>query len=79
MDFVYSAHLLEHVQDFESALREWWRVIKPGGYLVLYLPHKKFYPNIGVPGSNPGPCSRLHAGRDREGNAGCRLLGSGAQ
>jgi SAM-dependent methyltransferase len=53
MDFVYSAHLLEHVQDFESALREWWRVIKPGGYLVLYLPHKKFYPNIGTPGSNP--------------------------
>jgi len=53
MDFVFSSHLLEHIQDYESALREWWRVIKPGGRLCLYLPHKEFYPNIGTPMSNP--------------------------
>jgi ADP-heptose:LPS heptosyltransferase/predicted SAM-dependent methyltransferase len=53
MDFVFSSHLLEHIQDFKAALKEWWRVIKPNGYLVLYLPHKNFYPNIGTPGSNP--------------------------
>lgn len=53
MDFVFSSHLLEHIEQFEDALREWWRVVKVGGYLVLYLPHKKFYPNIGQPGSNP--------------------------
>jgi len=53
MDFVYSSHFLEHVEDTEATLREWWRVIKPGGYLVLYLPHKGFYPNIGEPGHNP--------------------------
>ncbi len=52
-DFVYSSHLLEHVQDYKSALKEWWRLIKPGGYLVLYLPHKEFYPNIGTKGANP--------------------------
>lgn len=51
-DFVYSSHLLEHIKDFRGALKEWWRLIKPGGYLVLYLPHKDFYPNIGQPGSN---------------------------
>jgi len=53
MDFVFSSHLLEHIEHFEDALREWWRVIKPGGHLVLYLPHRDFYPNIGQPGANP--------------------------
>jgi predicted SAM-dependent methyltransferase/ADP-heptose:LPS heptosyltransferase len=53
MDFVFSSHLLEHIEDYEAALKEWWRVIKIGGYLVLYLPHKDFYPNIGQPGANP--------------------------
>jgi ADP-heptose:LPS heptosyltransferase/predicted SAM-dependent methyltransferase len=52
-DFIFSSHLLEHIEDFESALKEWWRVIKVGGHLCLYLPHKKFYPNIGQEGSNP--------------------------
>ena len=53
MDFVFSSHTLEHIKDHEKALREWWRVIKPGGYLVLYLPHKDFYPNVGTEGANP--------------------------
>jgi ADP-heptose:LPS heptosyltransferase/predicted SAM-dependent methyltransferase len=52
-DFVYSSHLLEHIVDTEATLKEWWRVIKSGGHLVLYLPHKDFYPNIGQPGGNP--------------------------
>lgn len=52
-DFVFSSHLLEHIQDFKSALKEWWRVIKVGGHLCLYLPHKEFYPNVGEPGANP--------------------------
>ena len=53
MDFVFSSHFLEHVEDYEKVLAEWWRVIKPHGYLILYLPHKDFFPNIGTPGSNP--------------------------
>lgn len=53
MDFVYSSHTLEHVVDFRKVLREWWRLVKVHGYLVLYLPHKNLYPNIGQPGSNP--------------------------
>ena len=52
-DFVFSSHLLEHIEDYRSALAEWWRVIKVGGYLVLYLPHKHFYPNVGEEGANP--------------------------
>ncbi len=53
LDFAFSSHLLEHVEDHKKALKEWWRVLKVGGRLVLYLPHKNFYPNIGVDGANP--------------------------
>lgn len=53
MDFVFSSHLLEHIQDYKGALAEWWRLIKVGGYLCLYLPHKDYYPNIGKEGANP--------------------------
>lgn len=53
VDFVFSSHALEHIKDHRSALKEWWRVIRPGGHLCLYLPHKLFYPNIGTEGANP--------------------------
>jgi len=53
MDFVFSSHTLEHIVDTEKTLKEWWRVIKKSGYLVLYLPHKDLYPNIGEEGANP--------------------------
>ena len=53
LDFVFSSHLLEHIEDTQAALREWWRVLKVGGYLVLYLPHRDLYPRIGQPGANP--------------------------
>lgn len=52
-DCVFSSHLLEHMQDYKAALREWWRLVKLGGTLILYLPHKDHYPNIGQPGANP--------------------------
>ncbi len=52
-DAIFSSHMLEHVVDYRSALREWWRIIKPGGHLCLYLPHKDLYPNIGTDGANP--------------------------
>lgn len=52
-DFIFSSHLLEHIEDYKKALKEWWRLVKPGGYLNLYLPHKDYYPNIGVEGANP--------------------------
>jgi ADP-heptose:LPS heptosyltransferase/predicted SAM-dependent methyltransferase len=59
-DFVYSSHTLEHIKDHEKALKEWWRVLKPGGHLCLYLPHKDFYPNIGVEGANPDHVHDFH-------------------
>lgn len=56
MDFVFSSHTLEHIEDHLRALLEWWRVIKVGGHLVLYLPHADFYPRKGEPDANPDHC-----------------------
>lgn len=53
LENVYSSHLLEHIANWQAALREWWRIVKPGGHLVLYLPHADLYPNCGQPGANP--------------------------
>lgn len=53
MDFVFSSHTLEHMVDPRETLKEWFRVIKIGGYLVLYLPSDKLYPKVGEPGANP--------------------------
>lgn len=52
-DAVFSSHLLEHFHDPAAALKEWWRVIKPGGFLVLYLPDEDLYPKVGEFGANP--------------------------
>lgn len=53
MDFIYSSHLLEHMEDPEKTLREWWRIVKPKGYMILYLPHEDLYPKVGEEGANP--------------------------
>lgn len=50
---VFSSHTLEHIPEHVAALKEWWRLIQPGGTLVLYLPHRDHYPKIGEPGANP--------------------------
>lgn len=42
-DYVFSSHCLEDFIDKESVLVEWCRVIKPGGKIALYLPHKDYY------------------------------------
>jgi SAM-dependent methyltransferase len=38
MDYVVARHNLEHYTDVVKTLREWWRVLKPGGRLVVVLP-----------------------------------------
>lgn len=53
-DFVFSSHVLEHVplEKVPATLREWCRVVKKGGYVVLYLPLSGLYPDIGEDGAN---------------------------
>ena len=53
-DAVVSSHCLEDIKDTYKTLCEWLRVVKHEGHLILYLPHKDFYPNIGQPYANAG-------------------------
>lgn len=42
-DCVNSSHCLEHMQDVPGALSQWWGLIKPGGYMVIVVPHEDLY------------------------------------
>jgi len=37
-DVIYCSHVLEHVVDDRKAMREFYRVLKPGGWAVLLVP-----------------------------------------
>jgi len=39
MDYIFSSHCLEHVDDWAGTLLYWTEKIKSGGVLFLYLPH----------------------------------------
>lgn len=39
-DAVLSSHVLEHISNPLGALAEWRRVVRPGGYILLIVPHK---------------------------------------
>jgi SAM-dependent methyltransferase len=39
-DFVYTMGTIEHVREYELAIREVSRVLKPGGIAVIGVPHK---------------------------------------
>ena len=40
-DFVISSHVIEHFFDPIKAIKEWMRVIRPGGYIFIIAPHKE--------------------------------------
>ena len=52
-DVVYSSHFLEDCYDYKGMLSQMWRIVKVDGVLILYLPHRNLYPNIGEVGANP--------------------------
>ena len=54
-DYIYSSHLLEEIEDTESTLREWIRLLKKGGHIVLYQADKDHYFPLGDP-----RCNRSH-------------------
>lgn len=40
---VIASHILEHLEDPIEAIRNWWRILKPGGWLVVIVPHRDLY------------------------------------
>lgn len=42
-DFVYSSHCIEHMDDVQIAIRNWFRVVKKGGFLIIYGPQRDLY------------------------------------
>ena len=42
-DAVHSSHCLEHMHDPEAALKQWWDLLKPGGFLVVVVPDEDLY------------------------------------
>lgn len=43
LDYVYSSHLLEDFEEKEMIVREWVRVLKDGGFIILLLPDEQRY------------------------------------
>jgi SAM-dependent methyltransferase len=42
-DFVHSSHCLEHLVDPAEGLRNWLRVVREGGYLIITVPDEDMY------------------------------------
>lgn len=42
-DTVNSSHCLEHMHNPPKVLQDWWKLVKPGGYLVTVVPHEDLY------------------------------------
>ena len=56
-DYVYSSFLLQYFEykDVPNVLREWMRLCKVGGHLVLYLPDADAYPKCAEDGAPAEP------------------------
>lgn len=42
-DTVHSSHSLEHMHDPVDAIARWWKLVKPGGYLIVVVPDEDLY------------------------------------
>lgn len=52
---VYASHILEHLEDYPSALLNWWRILKQGGHLIIVVPHRDLYEKKSQPPSRWNP------------------------
>lgn len=39
LDYIFSSHCLEHIENWQDALANWVAKLKKGGIIFLYLPH----------------------------------------
>ena len=42
-DFVHSSHCLEHLVEPQEGLANWFRILRPGGHLVITVPDEDLY------------------------------------
>ena len=42
-DFVHSSHCLEHLEDPVEGISNWFRILKPDGYLIITIPDEDLY------------------------------------
>ena len=52
VDFIVSSHCLEHLVDPLEGLRNWIRVLKPGGHLIVTIPDEDLYEQGQWPSNN---------------------------
>lgn len=62
-DFVISSHCLEHNFDTLGALKEWLRVVKPGGFVFTIFPHPERTFDKGRPRTKLTELEMRHSGR----------------
>lgn len=43
LGFIHSSHCLEHLVDPTEGLRNWFRVVREGGYLIITVPDEDLY------------------------------------
>ena len=48
-DCVHSSHCLEHMDNPILALKDWWKLVKPGGYMITIVPHEDLYEQFNWP------------------------------
>lgn len=65
LDYLVSSHFLEDVYDWLPVLKEWARVIKIGGYLVILVPDKTLW-NQAIERGQPPNCEHRHESRAGE-------------
>lgn len=40
---VYASHVLEHLINPAEAIRNWYRILKPSGHMIIVVPHRDLY------------------------------------
>ena len=50
-DFIHSSHCLEHLHDPQEGIKNWFRVLKPNGYLIITVPDEDLYEQGEFPSS----------------------------
>lgn len=59
---VYASHILEHLEDPVEGLKNWWRILAPGGKLIVCVPHRDLYEKKKTHPSRWNPCDREGGG-----------------